>query len=84
MHFSGVKFLSLVFPFTIYIFHGGSSSNRKMSVKGFMIQKQLEDLALEKQYFQLLQHWLCVLGKMVQKNPKKKFFVMSGFQEAQL
>jgi hypothetical protein len=55
-----------------------------MSVKGFMIQKQLEDLALEKQYFQLLQHWLCVLGKMVQKNPKKKFFVMSGFQEAQL
>lgn len=41
-----------------------------------MIQKQLEDLALEKQYFQLLQHWLCVLGKMVQKNPKKKFFVV--------
>lgn len=47
-----------------------------------MIQKQLEDLALEKQYFQLLQHWLC--GKF-KKNPKKKFFsVMSGFQEAQL
>jgi len=46
-----------------------------------MIQKQLEDLALEKQYFQLLQHWLC--GKL---KKKKKFFfsVMSGFQEAQL
>lgn len=38
---------------------------RKMSVKGFMIQKQLEDLALEKQYFQLLQHWLC--GKFKKK-----------------
>jgi len=50
-----------------------------------MIQKQLEDLALEKQYFQLLQHWLCVLGKNGSKKSKKEvFFVMSGFQEAQL
>jgi len=45
-----------------------------------MIQKQLEDLALEKQYFQLLQHWLC--GKF--KKKEVFFSVMSGFQEAQL
>jgi phage terminase large subunit len=50
-----------------------------MSVKGFMIQKQLEDLALEKQYFQLLQHWLCVLGKNGSKKSKKEVFCHEWF-----
>jgi len=47
-----------------------------MSVKGFMIQKQLdEDLALEKQFF----FSYCSIGWFEKKYPKKKFFVMSVF-----